>query len=118
MWRYFYFPDLVSAWPAKCYLSLTISGTYAQNARTGIVLTGGVRPQDVFWAVADTFTVGSGAIGASFEGIALANTAVTIMPGSVVNGRILSGTSVAIQDSNIMQDNRGCSGQVTVTACE
>jgi hypothetical protein len=105
--------------PQICYLADRISGTFAQNARTGIVLVGGVRPRDVFWAVADTFTVGSGAIGASFQGIALANTAVTIMPGSVVNGRILSGTSVAIQDSNIMEDNRGCSGQVvTVIACK
>ena len=96
---------------------ISISGTFAQNALTGIVLVGGVRPQDVFWAVADTFIVGSGAIGASFQGIALAATAVTIMPGSVVNGRLLSATSIAIQDSNIMEDNSGCSA-VTVTACK
>ena len=101
------------------YTAHTFSGTFTQSALTGIVLTGGVRPQDVFWAVAGAFTVGSGQIGASFQGIALAATAVTIQPGSVVNGRILSGTSVAIQDSNIMEDNSGCSGQaVTVTACK
>jgi hypothetical protein len=87
-------------------------------ANTGIVLVGGVRAQDVFWQVAGTFTVGSGAQGASFQGIALAATQITITTGSTVNGRLLSQTGIAIQDSNIMQPNNdGCGAQtVTITS--
>ena len=94
-------------------------GTFAQNARTGIVLTGGVRPANVFWAIAGTFTVGSGQIGASFQGIALAKTSATLEPGSVLTGRILSQTAVAIEDSNVMEDTSDCGGTTeTITACE
>lgn len=82
------------------------------------MLVGGVRPSQVYWQVAGTFDVQ----GASFQGIALAATQVTIGTGSTVNGRIFSQTGVALQDSNIMEPNQddgcGASGTVTVTACE
>jgi hypothetical protein len=99
-----------------------ISGTYAQAANTGIVLVGGVRPSTVFWQVAGTMEIGSGATGASFQGIALAATQITAITGSTINGRLLSQTAVALQDVNIMQPqdsaNCGNSVTVTVTACE
>jgi hypothetical protein len=96
---------------------LLSSGTYAQAPNTGIVLVGGVRPSQIFWQVAGTFTVGSGAVGASFQGIALGATQVTLTTGSTVNGRIFSQTAVAIQDATIMQpqDNRADCGALTVT---
>ena len=85
------------------------------------MLVGGVRPSQVYFQVAGTFTIGSGAVGASFQGIALAATQVTITTGSTVNGRIFSQTAIAIQDSNIMQpsENDGCGGNAgTVTVTE
>lgn len=96
------------------------SGTFSQLANTAIVLTGGVRPSQVYFQVAGTFTIGSSAVGASFQGIALAATQVTVTTGSTVNGRIFSQTAIAIQDSNIMQpnENDGCGGTVTVIGCE
>lgn len=85
--------------------------------RTAIVLAGGVRPQDVFFAVAGTFAIGSDAIGAQFLGIALSAGQVTVFPGSSVQGRLLGQTGIAIQDSNIMARDDSC-GAVTVTARE
>lgn len=101
--------------------SLTLcSGTFAQASNTAIVLTGGLRPSQVYWQVAGTFTVGTTAGGAQFQGIALAATQVTLNIGSSVNGRILSQTAVDIRDTNVMQpsENEGCGGTVTVTARE
>jgi len=64
--------------------------------------------------------VGSGAVGASFQGIILAATQVTIVSGSTVTGRIYSQTGIAIQNANIMQpQDNGCGATtVTVSGCE
>lgn len=77
--------------------------TYAQAANTAIILVGGVRPSQVFWQVAGTFTVGDASGGATFNGIALSATQVTITTGSYFSGRILGQTGVALQQTYVQQ---------------
>lgn len=110
-------PDVFQPLLIRCFCR----GTFAQGANTGIVLVGGVRPSQVFWQVAGTMSIGSGATGASFQGIALGATQITVITGSTVTGRLLGQAGIAIQDSNIMQPmDNGCdtAGTVTVTACK
>jgi hypothetical protein len=102
--------------PFRLLTSLLYSGTYAQAPNTAIVLVGGVRPSQVFWQVSGTFTVGASAQGASFQGIVLAATQVTLTTRSTITGRIYSQTGIAIQQTNIMQPQDGNScGPSTVT---
>jgi hypothetical protein len=72
------------------------------------VLTGGVRPQDVFWAVAGAVTIGTANVGATFQGIVLTASAVTLLPGSVFTGQILGQTSVVLQNSAVTQRSTTC----------
>ena len=93
------------------------SGTYAQAANTAIILTGGLRPSQVFWQIAGTVDVGSGSGGASFQGIILAKTQVTLTTGSTMTGRILSQTGIALQMSTVLQpdDSDSNCANTTVT---
>jgi len=77
-------------------IQTTGSVTMAANKR--VVLAGSVLAQNVFWQVAMTVTVGTGA---HFEGIILAKTAVTFMKGSSLNGRILSQTACVLDSATI-----------------
>ncbi len=104
----------------KLFIFVCFSGAYAQAANTAIVLVGGVSPSQVFWQVSGTLTVGSGAVGATFRGIALGATQITLTTGSSITGRIFSQTGVAIQKADISQpQDAGCSSNtVTVTEGE
>ncbi|KIM71384.1 hypothetical protein PILCRDRAFT_93886, partial [Piloderma croceum F 1598] len=61
---------------------------------TNIILTGGILASQVFWAVADTVSIGAGA---DFQGIILAQTNVVLVTGATITGRIYAQTQVALQ---------------------
>jgi len=64
-----------------------------QAANTSIILTGGVPAKNIFWQVAETVAIGSGA---HFEGVILAATDVTMQANASVNGRLLAQTNVTL----------------------
>ena len=77
-----------------------VAGTLTQASATRVTLTGGARPQNIFWQVADVVALGTTA---HFEGIILAQTAITVATGASVNGRLLAQTAVTLQMNAITQ---------------
>lgn len=75
-----------------------VSGTITVASGVKITLVGGVLTQNIVWASVGAVNIGSTA---HFEGILLASTAVTLDTGATMNGRILSQTSVALQQATV-----------------
>lgn len=72
--------------------------TMASNIQ--VVLTGGALPENVFWQVGGTVTIGSDS---SFQGIILGATDAVIQTRASVKGRIYAQTAVTLDDSTIDQ---------------
>lgn len=77
-----------------------IAGTLTQASATRVTLTGGARPQNIFWQVADVVALNTTA---HFEGIVLAQTGITVATGASVNGRLFAQTAVTLQMNAITQ---------------
>ena len=77
-----------------------IAGGIYQASATRVTLTGGARPQNIFWQVADVVAINTTA---HFEGIVLAQTAITLATGASVNGRLLAQTAVTLQMNAVTQ---------------
>ncbi len=75
-----------------------ISGSLTQAANTSITLTGGALAENVFWQVADTVSIGTGA---SFEGVVLAMTNISVGTNASINGQLYAQTAVTL-DANII----------------
>jgi hypothetical protein len=69
-----------------------------QAVGTKVILSGGVKPENIFWQVAGMVTVGAGA---HMEGNLLVATSVAFITGSSLNGRILAQTAVTLQSATI-----------------
>jgi hypothetical protein len=65
-----------------------------------VVLTGGALPQNVFWQVTGLVSVGTTA---SFNGVILTATAVTLQTGAVVHGRLLAQTAVNMDGNTVVE---------------
>ncbi len=70
-----------------------IEGSLTQAATTDIVLTGGALPENVFFQVADTVTVGTGS---HFEGTILAMTNIAFNTNSTIDGSLYAQTAVTL----------------------
>jgi hypothetical protein len=70
-----------------------IASTMTMAANTQITLTGGILPENIFWVVADTVAIGSGA---DFQGVILSMTNVSMATGSTITGMIYAQTSVSL----------------------
>jgi len=77
---------------------MQVGTTLTQAGGTSVFLTGGALAKNIFWWVPGAIIIGPGA---TFEGILLADTSVTIETGATVNGRILSQTAVALQKATV-----------------
>ena len=77
-----------------------IAGGINQASATRVTLTGGARPQNIFWQVADVVAINTTA---HFEGIVLAQTGITLATGASVNGRLLAQTAVTLQMNAVTQ---------------
>ena len=77
-----------------------IAGTLTQASATRVTLTGGARPQNIFWQVADVVALNTTA---HFQGIVLAQTGITVATGASVNGRLFAQTAVSLQKNAITQ---------------
>jgi hypothetical protein len=79
---------------------LQATGNVLVGSGAKVVLTGGLKPENVFWQVAEKVTVGTGG---HLEGILLVKTAVMFMTGSSLNGRILAQTACTLQKVTITE---------------
>jgi hypothetical protein len=77
---------------------LQISGTLTMAAATNVILSGGALPKNIFWQVADVVTIGAGT---HFEGIILAQTAITFGNLSSINGRLLAQTAITLDATTV-----------------
>ncbi len=67
---------------------------------TKVLLTGGARPKNIFWQVSGAVDVGTTA---HLEGVVLSRTAVRMLTGSSVNGRLLAQTAVTLDTAKVVQ---------------
>lgn len=90
--------DLTLNGGASDVFILQIAGTLNLSAATNIVLTGGVLPENIFWAVAGAVTLGATS---EFNGILLAQTSIAIQTNAVFNGKALAQSAVTLDDVTI-----------------
>jgi hypothetical protein len=75
-----------------------IDGDLTISAGVNITLSGGAKPENIFWQVAGAVSLGTTA---NFKGIVLSMTGITMNTGATFKGRALAQTAV-ILDSNIV----------------
>ncbi len=75
-----------------------ISGDLKMSSATNVILTGGAQAKNIFWQVAGEATYGATS---HFEGIILSMTGITFQTGASLNGRALAQTAVTL-DGNII----------------
>ncbi len=85
--------DLTLHGSATDVVIFKISGTLNMAANTNIILTGGLKAENIFWLVADTVAIG---VGSEFSGVLLSMTNVSFNTGSSINGMIYAQTSVSL----------------------
>ena len=80
-----------------------IAGGLTQAAATRVNLIGGALAKNIFWQVAGVASMGATA---HFEGVILSQTAITLVTGASVNGRLLAQTNVTLQSNTVAQPAR------------
>ena len=75
-----------------------ISGNIDMSTAVKIKLNGGAQAKNIFWQVAGQVTLG---LNSHFEGIILSQTAINLQTGASMNGRALAQTAVTL-DQNIV----------------
>jgi len=63
-----------------------------------IILAGGALPQNIYWA---TFSAADLATTSKFQGTVLSQTSIAMKTGATINGRLLAGTAVTL-DQNVV----------------
>lgn len=75
-----------------------VSGDFEMSADTQMTLSGGAQAKNIFWQIAGTADL---LTGAHAEGIILCQTAITLGTGATINGRLLAQTAVHIAGSTV-----------------
>jgi hypothetical protein len=76
-----------------------MGSTLITDAGTSIVLAGGANAANIYWSVGTSATLGTNSI---FYGNILADQAITLTTGAVLNGRALTRIAQVTLDSNIV----------------
>ena len=63
-----------------------------------IILAGGALPQNIYWA---TFSAADLGTTSKFKGTILSQTSIAMKTGSTINGRLLAGTAVTLQQNTV-----------------
>jgi hypothetical protein len=77
-----------------------ISGDLTMSAATNVTLQGGAKASNIFWQVAGEAIFGTMA---HFEGIILSMTGITFQTGASFNGRALAQTAVILDANTVVQ---------------
>ena len=90
--------DLVITGDANDIFIFQIAGSLTMAANVKITLSGGALAKNIYWQVADTVSIGTGA---SFNGIVLAMTNISVGTNASINGQLYAQTAVTL-DANIV----------------
>ncbi|HTN64630.1 MAG TPA: ice-binding family protein [Burkholderiaceae bacterium] len=89
--------DLTLAGPAEAVWIFQVASTFTTTAGRKVILTGGAQAKNVFWQIGTSATLGTTSV---FEGNILADQAITLETGAVLNGRALTRIAAVSLDSN------------------
>ena len=92
--------DVTLAGGATSVWIFQIAQNLTMGSATNIFLTGGALAKNIFWQVSGNVVLGTTA---HFEGVVLAQTAVTLRTGASINGRLLAQTAVNIDGSTVVE---------------
>jgi len=70
------------------------------SSAVNVTLIGGALPENIFWQVAGTVTLGTTS---HFEGIILSMTGITLNTGASMNGRALAQTAVVLDGNTVIK---------------
>jgi len=93
--------------PPDAIWILQISGVMAINSGARIILAGGAKAENIFWAVSGGATLGTTS---HTEGIILSMTTVVMQTGSTLNGAALAQTATTLDTATINRKSY-CSGE-------
>ncbi len=77
-----------------------VAGTLNMAAAKRVILSGGARPQNIFWQVSGAVTIGANT---HFEGIILDQTSITFGNLASINGRLLAQSAVILDATTVTQ---------------
>jgi hypothetical protein len=79
-----------------------MSGDLKIDANKSITLAGGALPGNIFWQVAGEVNMQAGA---HFEGVILSQTAIKMVTGASMNGRLLAQSQVALDQNTVTESD-------------
>ena len=88
--------DVTLSGPASGVWVFQIAQNLTVDNAVKVVLAGGALPQNVFWQVAGSVSIGTTA---EFQGIVLTKTSVTLQTGASITGRLLAQTAASLGSS-------------------
>ncbi len=77
-----------------------IAGTLNMSSAVHITLTGGAKAKNIFWQTSGAVTLGTTS---HFEGNILSHTAIHLLTGASINGRLLAQTAVTLQMNTVVK---------------
>ena len=77
-----------------------IAGDLTISSGINVTLSGGAKAENIFWQVAGEATIGTNA---HFEGIILSMTAINFTTGASLNGRALAQSAITLDQNTIVQ---------------
>ena len=75
-----------------------VAGTLKMSSGVKIILSGGALARNIFWQSSGAVTLGSTS---HFEGTILGMTAINLLTGASINGRLLAQTAVTLQMNSV-----------------
>jgi hypothetical protein len=87
----------ISGGPTDTWI-FQITGTFDLGTDVKITLKGGARAKNIVWVVAGAVTLG---VGSEHKGVILGKTGITAQTSSIIKGRLLAQTAVALQMTTI-----------------
>ena len=82
---------------ANAVFIFQMGSTLTTNAGTQVILSGGAKATNIYWAVGTSATLGTNS---SFEGTILAASAITMKTGASIEGRLLAQGAAVALDTN------------------
>lgn len=89
--------DLTLAGPADAVWIFQVASTLTTTSGRQIILSGGAQAKNVFWQVGTSATLGTTSV---FQGTIMADQAITLNTGAVLNGRALTRIAAVSMASN------------------
>ncbi|CAN5904804.1 hypothetical protein BH11PSE12_BH11PSE12_34650 [soil metagenome] len=70
------------------------------SSNVHIILAGGALPKNIFW---QTFAAADLGTTSQFQGVLISKTSITMKTGASINGRLLAGTGIALDQNTVTQ---------------